>query len=91
MQYNLFARSQVTLVTTFRWDKRTAKKTTSNVDGIKRRKAWFTITIFSIIYDETQNSMIAEEWEIKEKAEEDMIVENVENIFDNMLIKKAHY
>ena len=57
----------------------------------KRRKAWFTITIFSTIYDETQNSMIAEEWEIKEKAEEDMIVENVENIFDNMLIKKAYY
>ena len=33
--------------------------------------------------------MIAEEWEIKEKAEEDMIVENVKIICDNMLIKKA--
>ena len=33
--------------------------------------------------------MIAEEWEIKEKAKEDMIVENVKIIRDNMLIKKA--
>lgn len=33
--------------------------------------------------------MIAEEWEIKDKAEEDMIVENVKIICHNMLIKKA--
>ncbi len=28
---------------------------------------------------------------IKEKAEEDMFIENIDIICDNMLIKKAHY
>jgi hypothetical protein len=33
----------------------------------KKKKGLFSITIFSTIYDDTQNFMIAEEWELKKK------------------------